>query len=232
VTKTEVLALLKENKNERGIANWKKMGDTGGLQSYGIGLSQLRKLAKKVGRSHSLAAQLWKSKNYDAKVISLLIDEPKKLTREQIETQVEQLEAGMLCHVFSSCDATLPKAPFAFELACDWIKGKDEVRARCGWGLVYELSKNARMAELTDKFFLDCIKQIDTTYDGKSDDLRLAMGGAVMGIGKRSKKLNKAAVKLAKRISPIEYDPGETSCEPFDILKHITSDYIKKKLGI
>ena len=44
--------------------------------------------------------------------------------------------------------------------------------------------------------------------------------------------LNAASVALAKRISPIEYDPGDTSCEPFDILKHITSEALRKKLGI
>ena len=50
MTKTQVLALLKENKNERGIANWKKLGSkTGQLKSFGIGLTQLRKLAKHAG---------------------------------------------------------------------------------------------------------------------------------------------------------------------------------------
>ena len=47
MTKTQVLALLKENQNERGIAHWKKSGKKGSkLKSFGIGLTQLRKLAK------------------------------------------------------------------------------------------------------------------------------------------------------------------------------------------
>ena len=59
MTKTQVLTLLKENKNERGIAHWKKRPRE--LKSYGIGLTQLRKLAKQVGRDHKLALQLWPS---------------------------------------------------------------------------------------------------------------------------------------------------------------------------
>ncbi len=59
ITKTQVLALLKENRNERGVANWKKPPRT--LKSFGIGLTQLRKLAKQLGRDHKLAQQLWKS---------------------------------------------------------------------------------------------------------------------------------------------------------------------------
>ena len=123
MTKSEVLTLLKENTNERGLVHWEKLGDNrGGLENFGIGLTQLRKLAKQGGRDHELALEVWNTNNHDARIVGLLIDEPKKLTREQAEEQVEQVDAGMLTHVFSSCDATLPKAPFALELAKDWIE--------------------------------------------------------------------------------------------------------------
>ena len=53
MTKTEVLDVLKENRDARGEANWKEMGDrTGGLTSFGIGLTTLRAIAKQVGRDH------------------------------------------------------------------------------------------------------------------------------------------------------------------------------------
>lgn len=61
MTKMEVMALLRAHRNERGIAHWNKPGvETGGLKSFGIGLTQLRKLAKRVGRDHRLAQSLWK----------------------------------------------------------------------------------------------------------------------------------------------------------------------------
>ena len=47
---TDVLALVAEHKNERGITHWSKMENNSGLKSYGLGLTQLRKLAKKIGR--------------------------------------------------------------------------------------------------------------------------------------------------------------------------------------
>ena len=96
--KNEVFKLLDDNKNQRGIENWKKMNRSN-LNSFGIGLTVLRKLAKKIGRNAELAAELWKTDNHDARIISMLIDDPRKITREQIEAQVEQLEGGYLCHV-------------------------------------------------------------------------------------------------------------------------------------
>ncbi len=232
MTKTKVLALLKENQNERGVANWKKCGqkDTK-LKSFGIGLTQLRKLAKQVGRDHKLAQQLWKSDVYDAKVIGLLIDDPKLITREQVEEQVEDLHGGYLSHVFSSCDATLAKAPFAFELAREWTASKDAMRRRCAYGLLYELSKKNPKG-MDDDYLLERINHIQEVIHNEQMWVREAMLGTLMGIGKRNKKLNKAAIRAVKKIGPVDIDYGnDNSCEPLDVLKHLTSDYLKKKLG-
>ena len=229
MTKTQVLALLKENRNERGIAHWKKKPRT--LKSFGIGLTQLRKLAKQIGRDHQLAQQLWKSDIYDAKIIGLLIDDPQQVTREQAEQQVGELHAGMLSHVFASCDATLAKTPFAFELACDWMESEDDMRRRCGYALVYELSKK-NVDGMDDAWYLDRMDRIQETIHGEQMWVREAMNGALMGIGKRNKKLNKAAIRAAQAIGPVEIDYGDDNrCESLDVLKHLTSDYLKKKLG-
>jgi hypothetical protein len=121
------------------------MGDrAGGLTSFGIGLTRLRAIAKRVGRDRDLAVKLWKEPNHDAKIIGLLIDDPKQLTRDQVEQQVDGAGPGMLSHVLSSRDATLPKSPIAFEVAKDWMASKGPVRRACGYGLVYELAKDKK----------------------------------------------------------------------------------------
>jgi 3-methyladenine DNA glycosylase AlkD len=227
--KTEVMALLKENRNERGVANWKRKMRS--MKSFGIGLTQLRKLAKQVGRNHKLALQLWKSDIYDAQVMGLLIDDPKQVSREQAEEQVEELNAGMLLHVFASCDATLAKAPFAFELACDWMDSKDPVRRRCAYALVYELCKK-NINAMDEAWFQNCIDHIRETIHGEEMWVRESMNGALLGIGKRNRKLNKAAILAVKAIGPVDVDYGDdNSCEPVDVLKHLTSDHLKKKFS-
>ncbi len=233
MTKTEVLALLKVNKDERGIKNWKRLGEkSGGLKSYGIGLTKLRKLGKEIGKDHDLALKLWNSDVYDAKVIALVIDDPKKITREQAETQVEQLGKCGLTHVFSSCGAALAKTPFTVELADNWIQSKDKVRNCCGYGLLYEVSKITTKKAPEEKYFLDHIKRIKESWKDQSTSVLMSMAGALMGIGKRSKKLNAAALKVVRKIGPIKFDGPDGNCDPFDAEKHLTSDYIKKKLGI
>jgi 3-methyladenine DNA glycosylase AlkD len=230
MTVAQVIKLLRENQDPRGIAHWKKKPRE--LESFGIGLTRLRKFSKQIGRDHELAQQLWKSEFYDARVIGLLIDDPKQLTREQVEQQVEELHGGQFAHVFASCDATLAKAPFAFDVARDWMDSEDQMRRRCAYTLFYELSKKNPKG-MDDAFLLARIAHIQDTILCEEMWVREGMAGALLGIGKRNSVLNAAAVAAATAIGPLEIDYGnDNSCEPIDLLKHLTSDYLKKKLNL
>jgi len=228
---SQVFTLLEQNQNQRGIEHWKNLKNTDGLTSYGIGLTVHRKLAKKIGKNRELAKTLWQSNNYDAKVIALLIDDPKQITIEQAEVQVEQLNSGMLSHVFSSCDATLAKSPIVFELTKRWFKSSDPMRRRCAYGLIYEMSKK-KSKIYNDDFFMSIIHHIANTFYHESKAEKLAMGVALMGIGKRNITLNQSALTLAATLSPIDFNEEGEKCAPFDIVKHLTSKTLKNKLGL
>ena len=233
MTGSEVLALLEAERDERGVTNWEKLGpETGGMRSYGIGLTRLRKLAKRIGRDRELAQTLWKTDVYDARVVALLIDDPARITRDQAEEQVEQLAGGMLAHVFASCDATLAKTPFVVDLADEWVRTEDPARRECGYGLLYEASKFSGKKAPSEEFFLGHVRRIADTIDAEPEKVRLAMGAALMGIGKRSAALNQAALKVARKVGPIEFTSASGDCEPFDVAKHLTMDRLKKKLGV
>ena len=229
---SEVLDYLKTHQDARGIAHWKKHAEkSGGLSNYGVGLTKLRKFAKTIGKDAQLAEKLWQSSVYEMKTIALLIDDPKKMTIEQAETQVDQLQGGYLAHVFSSCDATLAKTPFVVELADKWIASDDPTRQGCGYGFLYEVAKSKKKSAPAEAYFLNHIAIIQASYRGQSISVLLGMTGALVAIGKRSKVLNAAALNLAQSIGPIEFDP-DGRCDPFDAVKHLTSDYVSQKLGL
>lgn len=233
MTVAEVLALLDAERDERGIRHWEKLGArTAGLTSYGIGLTRLRALAKRIGRHRDLAQALWKTDVHEARVIALLIDDPAQITREQAEKQVEELAGGMLAHVFASCDATLAKTSFVVELADQWVGSDDPVRRECGYGLLYEASKFSGKKAPSEAFFLAHVERIADTIETEGEKVRLAMGAALMGIGKRSAALNAAALKVARDVGPIEFTSASGKCEPFDVVKHLTSDRLKAKWGV
>lgn len=233
MTVSEVLALLEAERDERGMANWERLGSgTGGLRTYGIGLTRLRKLAKEIGRNRKLAHELWKTDVYDARVIALLVDDPAQITREQAEKQVEELAGGMLAHVFASCDATLAKTSFMVELADEWVRSDDPVRRDCGYGLLYEASKLSGKKAPSEEFFLAHVERIADRIETEPERVRLAMATALMGIGKRSAVLNRAALEVARAVGPIEFTSVSGKCDPFDVAKHLDNDRLKEKLGL
>ena len=132
--------------------------------------------------------------------------------------------------MFSSCDATLAKTPFVVELADKWIKSRDTVRKRCGYGLLYEISKDRRKTAPDEHYFLAHVERIDKHYAKQSIPVLMSMAGALMGIGMRTRKLNKAALKVAKAIGPIDFDL-DGRCDPYDVVKHLTGPHARKALG-
>jgi hypothetical protein len=58
------------------------------------------------------------------------------------------------------------------------------------------------------------------------------MDTALMGIGKRNLTLNNAAIDVAKRIGVIDVNEDGNKCEPLNILKRLTCEYLKQKFAI
>jgi 3-methyladenine DNA glycosylase AlkD len=233
MTVSDVMALLDAERDERGMGHWEKLGaSTAGMRSFGIGLTRLRQLAKRIGRDAELARALWATDVYDARVIALLVDDPARVTRAQAEQQVEELAGGMLAHVFASCDATLAKTPFAVELADAWVRSDDPIRRDCGYGLLYEASKLSGRKAPDEAFFLAHVERIAATIATEPERVRMAMGTALMGIGKRSAALNAAALAVARAVGPIEFTSASGTCEPFDVAKHLTTERLREKLGV
>lgn len=231
MTPAQVHDLLAQHRDERGVQHHRRRHSDSSLECLGIGLTVLRKLGKQIGRDAALAASLWQSPVYEARVVSLLIDDPKAITRAQAERQVEQVRDGQLMHVFSSCDAALAKVPFARQLAEDWMQHADTVRQQCGYGLLYELSKTKGRSAPDDDWFSRWVQHMDEQRHGADVDVLLAMAGALLGVGKRSPRLNAEALAVARAIGPVDWD-RTGDCEPFDVVKHLDNPRLRAVLGL
>jgi 3-methyladenine DNA glycosylase AlkD len=58
--------------------------------TLGISIPTLRNLAKRFKLDHELAHQLWASGIHEAKILASMIDDPKKVTKEQMDEWVVQ----------------------------------------------------------------------------------------------------------------------------------------------
>lgn len=226
-TVAAVTKLLEANKNERGIAHWKKTEASRLMASYGIGLTKLKGLVKQIGKSHELAQVLWQEKVFDLKTLAILVEEPKLVTREQVEQQVEEIHFWMLSHVY--CSMLLPQLPFARELAIAWADSDHTARRVCGFSLIGQLARDVKTTE--DSFFEPYMARIEYSLQSEENFVRDAMNNALLMIGMRSKKLHAKALAIAKKIGPVEVDFGDNSCQATDVVKHLSSDRVKAKVA-
>jgi 3-methyladenine DNA glycosylase AlkD len=224
MNKSEVLDLLEKNKNQRGIDNWGKMKIP--LKSFGIGMTQLKKLAKQIGRNHELALELWETSVYESKLLATLIDEPKKVTEEQVDKQVKELEFWMMSYAY--CSNLLPKTSFVKEKAVAWATSDDKLLRRCGYALLYELSKDKKVE---DEYFEPYLEIIENSIQKEDNFVKDAMNMALFGLGKRSAKMNTKSLDIAKSIGKIVVDYGDNSCEAIDCVKHLSNEKLIQKLN-
>ena len=222
MTVKDVLILLEKNKDSRGIENWKKeiIGNT---DSFGIGLTKLKTLSKKIGKNHELAIELWKVNNYDVKIMSILIEDPKFVTESFVDQRVKEMNKGFV-HVF--CTVLMAKLPFLKKKVDEWTKSKNDLIRRLGYASLYVLAKGGENIE--DKYFESYLKIIEQNLQKEENMVKDSMNNSIFTIGMRNKNLNQKAIAVAKKIGKVEVDYGDNSCEAINCIKHLTGERVQK----
>ncbi len=227
MTASEIIALLEQHQNERSMKNWEKNPYKGNLRSLGMGITQVKNIAKKIKKNHELALELWQSDYFEAKLMSVLLEEPKKITREQVEKQAEDLGFWMLSSSYVS--TIFPGLEFSQELTEQWRKSSDPVKRRCGYLVLYGAPESKTPAD--EAKLINLIAEIEKNIQAEENFVKDAMNNALYGIGRVSKRLNAAVIEAAGKIGKLHVDYGDNSCEPLDILKHLTNERIQKSLS-
>jgi 3-methyladenine DNA glycosylase AlkD len=198
----EAAAVLKRLESLGNPKNVERMARFGIItpKSYGIPTPVLKQCAREVRKQaadrHVLALELWERGIYDARVIAFLIDDPKQVTKKQMESWAKDFDNwatvdGTCCYLFC-------RTPFAYEKAVEWSAKKPEFIKRAGFALMAYLAVHDKSAP--DKKLADFLPIIEReSYDGRNF-VKKAINWALRQIGKRNMNLNKLAIASASRI--------------------------------
>ena len=78
------LVSLKKMSTNRDRDNLKRFGITAG-KAFGVSMANIQVLSKRLGRSHELAAALWDTGWYEARLLTSFVDEPARVTPAQMD---------------------------------------------------------------------------------------------------------------------------------------------------
>lgn len=219
----EVIKKLKSLSNPKNVAGMARFG-INPKNTLGISVYVLRDIAKKIGKSHKLAQQLWDSEIHEARILAGFIDKPSEVTERQMEKWVRDFDSWDVCD--QVCGNLFDKTKFAYKKAFEWSKRKEEFVKRAGFVLMATLSvhdKNSKDKDF-DKFF-PIIKKHSID---ERNFVKKAVNWALRQIGKRNLNLNKKAVKFAKEIQKNNHRTAKWIAT--DAIKELTSEKVQRKL--
>ena len=221
--RTEVLDRLKslgDPKNVEGMARF-------GIdvpKAFGVSAPDLRGLAKHIGRDHKLADQLWRTGVHDARLLATLIDDPEKVTPKQMERWVKDFDSWAVCD--AACGCLFDKTTCAWEKAAEWTGREEEYVKRAGFVLMATLAVHDKKAP-DERFEAFLPLLIEHATDDRNF-VKKAVNWALRQIGKRNRRLNGFAVRLAKRIKRI--DSRAARWIAADALRELTSEKVQARL--
>ena len=117
MTAPEILAALRAQANPENVAGMARYGiSTDG--TLGVPVVVIRRLARKAGRDHELAAELWDSGIHEARILATIVDEPERVTRRQMDQWARDFDSWDVCD--QACQNLFRYTPFAWEMAAKW----------------------------------------------------------------------------------------------------------------
>jgi len=194
-TKTAVLREL------RGLADPKVRArmEYFGVQvpkAHGISVPVLHQFAKRIGKDHWLARQIWATGIHEAKILATLIGESKKVTAAEMEHWARDFDSWDV--VDAACCYLYAYAKPAWSKVAAWSRRREEFVKRASFSLIAYLSYKDKAAP--DGRFARFLRLIEREAHDERNFVRKAVNWALRNIGKRNKRLNRAAIRAAERI--------------------------------
>ena len=164
--------------------------------AFGVSIYELRRVAKRLGTDHRLAAALWATGNHEARLLACFLDDPAAVTPRQMDAWARDFDSWDVCD--QATTSLFDQTKHAWSKAAEWAKHGDAWIKRAGFALMAGLAWHDRgTADAVFRRFFPLIER------GATDDrnfVKKAVNWALRNIGKRNRALNRAALARARRI--------------------------------
>jgi 3-methyladenine DNA glycosylase AlkD len=193
-------------------------------QRLGVSVPDMRKLAKEIGRDHKLALELWETGIAEARIVAGMIDDPAKLTEEQMEEWVKGINSWDVCD--QVCMNLFEKNQLAWKKIVDWSEREEEFIKRTAFSLIACLAWHDKKA--SDEKFSGLLPVIIRGATDERNFVKKAVNWALRNIGKRNLNLNEAAINTAKEIQRLDSKAARWIAA--DAIRELESDAIQSRL--
>ncbi|WP_320019960.1 DNA alkylation repair protein [Labilibaculum manganireducens] len=130
-------------------------------KSLGATIVNLREIGKDYQKDHLLAHKLWTKGFRESKIVATLLEEPEKVTGDQLERWFAEMDSNELLEQASM--NLFQYLPNIKELVKEWVKSEDASKQVCAVMVVGRLAMDKN--EESDRLFIDFIEMLPKKFE-------------------------------------------------------------------
>ena len=206
-----------------GSESYKRVIFKHGVQEpcYGVKISDLQKIVKRIKKDYQLALDLYDTGVYDAMYLAGLIADDAKMTKKDLKHWLAKAYCRPLCGWTVAWVAA--GSSHGWGLALEWIDSKKPLSAVAGWATLSSIVSITDDTALDQTMLKQLFQRVAKSIHSEPDDVRYHMNSFVIAVGSYVTQLTDFAVQIGEKIGPVTADLGDNDCKvPF------APDYINK----
>lgn len=165
--------------------------------AFGVPMGKLLAFARKRPKDAVLAADLWQTGRYEARMLAILLDDPSCLTAAHMDTMVADFDNWAICD--TACFHLFDRSPYAWDAVPRWATSDRLYTRRAAFALIWALSVHDKTAP--DARFLAALTLCQTHATDPRPHVAKAVSMALRATGKRNATLRIAALEMAERLA-------------------------------
>jgi 3-methyladenine DNA glycosylase AlkD len=193
-------------------------------KALGVAMKDIKALGKKLGRNHELAAALWDTGVYEARMAASFVDDPAQVTPAQMDRWCKDFDNWAFCDALSF--NLFDRTPHAWSKVKQWSRKRNEFEKRTAFALLWSLTVHDKGAG--NGPFLQGLAIIEREAGDARHFVKKAVNMALRAIGKRNPALHAAAVAVAGRLAASS-DPTSRWIGR-DARRELTSPSVRQRL--
>jgi len=197
VQASDVLAMLREHASAEARA---LLGPRYGIhvdKALGVSMADMKRLARGFGRDHGLAAELWATGVYEARVVAGLVDDPALVTLEQMDAWCAEFDNWAICDTV--CFTLFDRTPRAWTRLEPWAASDAEFVRRASFALLWSLALHDKPAP--DERFIAALNLVEQHAGDERPLVTKSISMSMRAVGKRNTDLREAVVATAERLA-------------------------------
>ena len=195
LTAATLIAELQAHANPANVAGMARYG-IATEHTLGVPIPILRALAKRAGKDHRLAGELWASGIHEARILATMVEDPARITSARMDRWTHDFDSWDVCD--QACQNLFRATPHACDKAVQWSGASAEFVRRAAFSLMAGLA--AQRNTLDDAQFETFLQIVEGAVTDDRNMVKKAVNWALRQIGKRNARLLGRAIAAAERI--------------------------------